>query len=167
MKRVSFDQLKTAASEAGLQVKQCGKGHAQLIGGISIVNFYNGNKGTTIYVQGTAGGRKISCVKEAINAAMAVPKRGQVKRASRKRYKGVKRRKWSQSKVCHWCKVPFESFADCTADHVVPLSKGGSNGDDNIVLACKACNERRKNNVSAEEIRSTRADRTVANESGR
>lgn len=161
MKQVSVDQLTKAATNAGLTVRQCSKCHWQLIGGISIVNFYNSSKGTTIYVQGTAKGRKISDPKEAIDAAVKPPAKGQTKTTHRKRrYRGVKNRKWAveSNRRCHWCKVPFVEFSECTADHVVPISLGGSNGDDNIVLACHDCNNRRGNKVSGQEILSTRTN---------
>lgn len=52
--------------------------------------------------------------------------------------------------ICHWCNrqtkmpsvlpwVPKNDF-DATVDHVVPLSKGGGNGRDNLVLSCRHCN---------------------------
>jgi hypothetical protein len=41
--------------------------------------------------------------------------------------------------VCQYCydKIPF---SEATKDHCYPKSKGGSNHDFNIVLACKKCN---------------------------
>ena len=42
-----------------------------------------------------------------------------------------------QEGKCFWC---GEKLSDYHVDHVVPLSKGGSNGPENIVVACPACN---------------------------
>jgi hypothetical protein len=36
-------------------------------------------------------------------------------------------------------------FIRFTIDHVLPLSAGGSDGTDNLALACRNCNERRGN----------------------
>ena len=39
---------------------------------------------------------------------------------------------------CYWCKEKVgEAYH---VDHVVPLSKGGGNGPENLVIACPACN---------------------------
>ena len=42
-----------------------------------------------------------------------------------------------QSGCCFWCASPMRDYH---VDHVVPLVKGGSNGPDNLVLACATCN---------------------------
>lgn len=43
-----------------------------------------------------------------------------------------------QKGKCYWCGKKVGD--DYHVDHVVPLSKGGSNGPENIVIACAACN---------------------------
>lgn len=43
---------------------------------------------------------------------------------------------------CFWCGEKVGSKYH--VDHVVPLSKGGSNGPSNIVIACPSCNLRKK-----------------------
>lgn len=44
--------------------------------------------------------------------------------------------------ACVYCGVQPEKL---TADHIVPLSKGGSNFIENIVPACKSCNSSKHN----------------------
>lgn len=48
---------------------------------------------------------------------------------------------------CHtsekWQYVPF------TIDHVIPVSKGGSDGVENLALACFHCNRRKSNRITA------------------
>ncbi len=39
---------------------------------------------------------------------------------------------------CRYCRKPTNAP---TLDHVIPVSKGGSNTDDNAVIACDACNQ--------------------------
>lgn len=42
-------------------------------------------------------------------------------------------------------------------DHVIPVSAGGSNGDENLVTACKPCNQsKRSKSVTIEEWRNVR-----------
>lgn len=38
---------------------------------------------------------------------------------------------------CFWCN---KKISDYHVDHVVPLTKGGSNGPENLVIACPSCN---------------------------
>lgn len=45
---------------------------------------------------------------------------------------------------CGWDRLPYERQA--TRDHIVPKSRGGKGGD-NLVLACRKCNEEKANNL--------------------
>lgn len=45
---------------------------------------------------------------------------------------------------CQYCGIHFRE-AELTIDHVIPRSKGGSNTWDNVVTACKSCNQRKSN----------------------
>ena len=45
--------------------------------------------------------------------------------------------------VCFYCGRPSGTglpFSRLTLDHVLPVSKGGANAQNNLVLACKLCN---------------------------
>lgn len=39
---------------------------------------------------------------------------------------------------CYWCDTPTRK--EYHVDHVIPLARGGSNGPENIVIACPTCN---------------------------
>jgi 5-methylcytosine-specific restriction endonuclease McrA len=41
---------------------------------------------------------------------------------------------------CHWCGKPGN-----TVDHLMPISRGGTNDPSNLVSACAHCNEARGN----------------------
>ncbi|WP_240410756.1 HNH endonuclease [Limosilactobacillus vaginalis] len=41
---------------------------------------------------------------------------------------------------CHYCHKKL-TIDNCHIDHMTPISKGGSNSDDNLTLACPQCNE--------------------------
>ncbi len=51
---------------------------------------------------------------------------------------------------CAYCLATLNA-AEVTADHIVPLSKGGGDGIENIAPACRRCNQR-KHVKSAEEF---------------
>lgn len=55
-----------------------------------------------------------------------------------------------QNPFCNYCNIPL-NHENATLDHVLPRSKGGSNKQDNIVLACKKCNSK-KSDMSAEKF---------------
>ncbi|MFI1520636.1 HNH endonuclease [Kitasatospora cineracea] len=47
-----------------------------------------------------------------------------------------------------WCPghgVPAHPSSDLTADHVVPLSKGGASTAENTLVLCRGCNARKGN----------------------
>lgn len=49
--------------------------------------------------------------------------------------------------LCHWCREPFSFQHPMTFEHLIPLANGGTNDDDNLVLACAPCNHARGNRV--------------------
>ena len=56
-----------------------------------------------------------------------------------------------QSQQCFYCKKAI-SIENCDLDHKTPLSKGGLDIDDNLVLSCSFCNKE-KHNKTIEEYR--------------
>jgi 5-methylcytosine-specific restriction endonuclease McrA len=50
----------------------------------------------------------------------------------------VRRQYVLQDGKCFWCDAMLGNVFD--ADHLIPLAKGGSNGPENIVVACPHCN---------------------------
>lgn len=59
----------------------------------------------------------------------------------------------SQNGLCAYCARPLNGIYD--ADHIIPLSRGGSNWPENICCACERCNSS-KNAKTAEEYRAYR-----------
>lgn len=56
--------------------------------------------------------------------------------------KETKRRLLEQDNHCHWCGSTL-TMATATTEHLVPLSKGGTNEVKNLALACEKCNHER------------------------
>ena len=46
---------------------------------------------------------------------------------------------FAQGDICFFCRGPL-SKADASVEHLLASAKGGSNGDDNCVVCCKAMN---------------------------
>lgn len=53
--------------------------------------------------------------------------------------------------VCALCRVPFVKMREITLDHVIPISKGGTDEVSNYQLAHLACNQL-KDNMTPEEF---------------
>lgn len=49
-----------------------------------------------------------------------------------------------QNHMCYWCSQPLTAYE---VDHVIPVSRGGSNSADNIVLSCSNCNRTKSNKL--------------------
>ena len=49
--------------------------------------------------------------------------------------------------TCQYCGSGIQARDDLNFDHVVPASRGGSNADHNLVVACKACNMKKSDRV--------------------
>src|SRR4051812_45843696 len=50
---------------------------------------------------------------------------------------------------CRWCQCPLD-WGSATTDHLVPLSRGGTNDRENVCLACQPCNRKRQNRLPGE-----------------
>lgn len=68
------------------------------------------------------------------------PKTNAEKRGSYQRRKEMKIELYELCQQCAYCGWQM-TYEESTLDHVIPLSKGGSNTIENIVLACRPCNE--------------------------
>jgi 5-methylcytosine-specific restriction endonuclease McrA len=140
------------AADAGLQLVQPGPGHLQIRGGRFIVNFYPSTG--TIYVNGTHStkGQQIKGdIRKAIRLANEIPPvgRAHAERHGPKFNRRMRRKLFKAIRKCHWCGEPFRTMKDATLEHIIPLARGGSHGEDNLTLACWKCNNERGHNMKA------------------
>ena len=61
---------------------------------------------------------------------------------------------------CHYCHKKL-TLNNCDIDHMTPISRGGSNADDNLTLSCPECNESKGNLTENEYLLKIRDPRGV------
>lgn len=143
---ISYPVFANQAENHGLESRDCGKGHWQVWGERLLVNFYPYSRGgMKVYVAGTVEGRRIESLQEVFDAAIKPPPvLAKPYRNGRDRYFNRDRKKklLKQDPHCCWCGCRlFRKTA--TLDHVIPLSRGGLDNGNNVVLACGPCNKLR------------------------
>lgn len=140
-----------AVEGKGLRARQCSSVHWRIEGGAFSVNYYPTSG--TIYINGFTRvrgmSRFIGTVEDAIRYALGeerITVRSKDAQAERKNYRHRKRWIFRRQKFCWWCNTKL-TLKTATVDHLIPLSRGGSNGTDNLVLACAPCNKARGNEL--------------------
>jgi 5-methylcytosine-specific restriction protein A len=66
----------------------------------------------------------------------------------------LRRSRWWQNKIasqakCHYCMKSLEK-SECTMDHILPILRGGRSTKGNVVISCKDCNSRKKDQLFVE-----------------
>lgn len=76
-----------------------------------------------------------------------VPTRGRARRANDGKGALVGRmlQHHARHDPCPYCGRNGEPMS---VDHIIPLARGGSNGDDNLVVCCASCNERKRDQAT-------------------
>ncbi len=71
----------------------------------------------------------------------------------KQRARDLRHTSWWRKKIaagrCHYCGGSFRPD-ELTMDHLIPLSRGGTSERQNIVAACKECNNKKKYLLPAE-----------------
>jgi 5-methylcytosine-specific restriction endonuclease McrA len=68
-----------------------------------------------------------------------------------------------QQGLCFYCGLQHASPQEGHFDHVIPLTRGGSDNPDNIVFACRACNWSKHDRTPDEWRRMANTSMTLAN----
>jgi hypothetical protein len=116
--------------------------HYQIIGSHFVVNFYPTKQ--TYYVNGAVSKSHYNKIEDLI--LIANGEKEEVlseKKHQRKELKGLKNKVKKRHKMCYICKKPFNAENKPTLEHKIPLSKGGSNREDNLVASCLECNRKK------------------------
>lgn len=126
--------------------------HFSIKGSVYNVNFYPTKK--TFYINGCNAIDKKTCTyktaEELIDIADGKKNFSNSlseENAKRKNYKHRKKQLFENIKSCFWCSKEL-TLETATVEHKIPLSKGGSNRNDNLTLACVECNSQRKNKTT-------------------
>jgi len=72
-------------------------------------------------------------------------------RKNRRKLTEQRRQLFAQYPYCTYCRCQLQ-WKESTIDHVVPLSKGGTNDLENLALACHPCNSLKGNKLLGEGV---------------
>jgi len=141
-------KLKKLCEENNLEFKECTEYHWQ-IKGKHLVNYYPTKE--TVYIKGMAKKIKnVTDIEYVINLALGdsnINKKDTTIIKRKNSYKEKKERLISRGYYKCWICGESPNIEELTIDHVIPISKGGSNRYDNLKLACKKCNEKKADNL--------------------
>jgi 5-methylcytosine-specific restriction endonuclease McrA len=71
---------------------------------------------------------------------------GRLRKFPKKQKNRIMSRDGRKCKICG-------CYEDLTIDHIVPVSKGGSNRDNNLMTLCLTCNQRKGSDIYHQFIR--------------
>lgn len=140
MARDYHAEIVAVAKARGATVIDLGNGHIQIRGKL-LVNYYPNAKRQTAYIAGTNGGKHFVNPEQAVALAFKPPEY-RPGESSRGKQTAAKRRLFKRQKRCRWCNEKL-TLETATVDHVIPLARGGLDNDNNRVLACSPCNNKR------------------------
>ena len=139
-KMSELDRLLRIADKAGLIVKERGPGHFQILGGVLKVNYYPESKRRSAYIEGMVAAHHHVTPEQAVAMAFK-PKALPARDERKKTYVQIKKKLYRKNDACYRCGRPLLVFSHATLEHIVPLSQGGLDNQNNMALAHKKCNQ--------------------------
>lgn len=152
-----FDAFKEECVKHGLEARDCGNGHWQAKGAF-VVNYYPDTDSRSAYVNGMTkkhtGMTTADVIRLAVNGeGLGVDKKGKRRSREGKANPYTKEREALgalQEHRCLKCGTRFRAGVKCTVDHIIPVSRGGSDQIDNLCLLCEPCNQEKADNIDPE-----------------
>lgn len=152
------EEFERQASALGLTVQNKEKKHYQIRGGLFLVDYYLTDTFLVCYhIQGTYSSQVTYNLFDLLEVPFNIPnlpKRSprRQKREDIFRLRGIRSSILKRQKnICFWCESEL-SFSNSSLDHVIPLSRGGSYGLDNLVTSCLTCNNVRGDVLTVDAI---------------
>lgn len=145
------DRLQKLAEENNIAFKKCNQYHIQLKG-VFTINVYEGK--SKYYINGANNGSNFNKSNPMflINLALAKGKNAVAEKTKRKNFPRTKKLVlWQRNPTCFYCKGLIDNWEISTIEHMVPLSKGGSNRNDNLALSHLECNQERGSSMKIKE----------------
>ena len=139
--------LKQIAKESNVDVIEKRPGHFQIRGKF-LINYWPDSKKRTAYVAGTSISERNVTPEMAVK--MANDFKGydiKVPRKSRNRLKKRMRLAVKQKAICSICLKPINNITIARTDHIIPLSKGGLDNNNNKQLVHNYCDIKKGNKV--------------------
>lgn len=153
---MTYAVFQKAVQAAGFTARECRSDHWQILDGEFIVNVWPYTRHGFRFAPHGARVRNGNLV-DAIQAAGGTISAAQKsERQSRNRARKVKERLLKADPHCHYCRKELKR-PDARLDHKIPLSRGGTNEDSNLVLACESC-DRSKGDAMPAEFAATGVD---------
>lgn len=103
----------------------------------------------SFYMQGANKKAFYNSIEDVVKMACAKSNLiGVTKKSARKCLKARKLKLWEKgSRNCYVCGKKIKDKAQASIEHIIPLSRGGSNRRDNTALSHIVCNMKRKNSM--------------------